>query len=53
MTFGEIDGFWYKATPQVAPVTIKIVIENLDGDETVYERQFQEAEMSDSLVFDL
>jgi len=53
MNFGEIDGFWWKATPQVAPVTIKIIIENLAGEQTVYEKEFQEAQMSDTLVFDL
>ena len=34
MTFGEIDGFWWKDTPQTVPIEIKIT--NSEGNTLEY-----------------
>ena len=51
MNFGEIDGFWFKDEPQVAPVEIKITVEDIDGNSSVYTKLFQESEIVENVEF--
>ena len=51
MNFGEIDGFWFKDTPQVAPVEIKITVEDQIGGVTTYSKLFQESEIVENVEY--
>ena len=48
-----IDGFWFHDEPKTAPVTIKFKIEKLNGQQTTYEKTFQENEIIENLIYDL
>ena len=51
MNFGEIDGFWFKDEPKVAPVEIKITVEDLAGTVTTYLKLFQESEIVENVEY--
>ena len=51
MNFGEIDGFWFKDEPKVAPVEIKITVEDLAGTVTTYSKLFQESEIVENVEY--
>ena len=51
MIFGEIEGFWFKDTPQVAPVEIKITVEDQIGAVTTYSKLFQESEIVENVEY--
>ena len=51
MNFGEIDGFWFKDEPKVAPVEIKITVEDLAGNVTTYSKLFQESEIVENVEY--
>ena len=53
MNFGEIDGFWFKDTPQVAPVEIKFTVEELSGNVSTYTKLFQESEIVEHVEYQL
>jgi len=53
MTFGEIDGFWFKATPQAAPISLRFTFETVDGSTTVYEKTFPEADIQENVIYPL
>ena len=53
MNFGDIDGFWFKAEPQAAPIGLRFTFETIDGTETVYEKIFQEAEIVQDIIYPL
>ena len=51
MNFGDIDGFWFKDEPKVAPVEIKITVEDLAGAVTTYSKLFQESEIVENVEY--
>ena len=51
MNFGEIDGFWFKDEPKVAPVEIKITVEDLAGNVSTYSKLFQESEIVENVEY--
>ena len=51
MNFGEIEGFWFKDEPKVAPVEIKITVEDLAGNVTTYTKLFQESEIVENVEY--
>ena len=51
MKFGEIDGFWFKDEPQVAPVDIKFTVEDISGNISIYTKLFQESEIVENVEY--
>ena len=51
MKFGEIDGFWFKDEPQVAPVEIKFTVEDISGNTSIYKKLFQESEIVENVEY--
>ena len=53
MSFGEIDGFWFKAEPQAAPISLRFTFETVDGTVSVFEKTFPEAEIVEGVTYPL